>query len=63
MIVHLVDGTYELFLYFYGLRRFRAKGFASRDLIVTVISFEILHLGPGLAFCVRLKPQNVARLA
>jgi hypothetical protein len=22
MIVHLVDGTYELFRYFYGLRRF-----------------------------------------
>ena len=30
MIVHLVDGTYELFRHFYGLRRFRIKGFASR---------------------------------
>src|SRR5438874_3046753 len=31
MIVHLVDGTYELFRHFYGLRRFtRVKGFASR---------------------------------
>lgn len=23
MIVHLIDGTYELFRHFYGLRRFR----------------------------------------
>src|SRR6059058_5914879 len=31
MIVHLIDGTYELFRHFYGLRRFtRVKGFASR---------------------------------
>src|SRR5438874_7621489 len=31
MIVHLVDGTYELFRHFYGLRRFtRIKGPASR---------------------------------
>jgi hypothetical protein len=29
MIVHLVDGTYELFRHFYGLRRFN-KG-ASRS--------------------------------
>jgi hypothetical protein len=35
MIVHLVDGTYELFRHFHGLRRFnRVKGFASRGLIV-----------------------------
>ena len=26
MIVHLVDGTYELFRHFYGLRRFRKDG-------------------------------------
>jgi hypothetical protein len=31
MIVHLVDGTYELFRHFYGLRRFtRVKDSASR---------------------------------
>src|SRR5437588_5145537 len=31
MIVHLVDGTYELFRHFYGLRRFtHVKGSASR---------------------------------
>jgi hypothetical protein len=30
VIVHLVDGTYELFRHFYGLRRFRVKGVASR---------------------------------
>src|SRR6059058_988049 len=31
MIVHLVDGTYELFRHFYGLRRFNhVKGSASR---------------------------------
>jgi hypothetical protein len=29
MIVRLVDGTYKLFRHFYGLRRFRVKGFAS----------------------------------
>jgi hypothetical protein len=34
MIAHLVDGTYELFRHFYGLRRFRVKGFASRGLSV-----------------------------
>src|SRR5437763_6431186 len=33
MIVHLVDGTYELFRHFYGLRRFtRVKGSASRGM-------------------------------
>src|SRR5438309_5093939 len=33
MIVHLVDGTYELFRHFYGLRRFtRVKGSASRGI-------------------------------
>ena len=32
MVVHLVDGTYELFRHFYGLRRFRVKGSASRGL-------------------------------
>jgi 5'-3' exonuclease len=31
MMVHLIDGTYELFRHFYGLRRFtRVKGSASR---------------------------------
>ena len=31
MIVHLVDGTYELFRHFYGLRRFtHVKSSASR---------------------------------
>ena len=31
MIVNLIDGTYELFRHFYGLRRFtRIKGSASR---------------------------------
>jgi 5'-3' exonuclease len=31
MIVHLIDGTYEVFRHFYGLRRFtRVKGSASR---------------------------------
>jgi hypothetical protein len=30
MTVHVVDGTYELFRQFYGLRRFRVKGIASR---------------------------------
>ena len=31
MIVHLIDGTYELFRHFYGLRRFtHVKGRASR---------------------------------
>lgn len=35
MIVHFVDGTYELFRHFYGLRRFnRVKGCASRGLWV-----------------------------
>ena len=30
-VVHLIDGTYEVFRHFYGLRRFtRVKGFASR---------------------------------
>jgi 5'-3' exonuclease len=33
MIVHLIDGTYELFRHFYGLRRLtRVKGSASRGL-------------------------------
>jgi 5'-3' exonuclease len=33
VIVHLIDGTYELFRHFYGLRRFtRVKGSASRGI-------------------------------
>ena len=38
MIVHLVDGTYELFRHFYGLRRFRVKGFASRGLTILLFA-------------------------
>jgi len=35
MIVHLIDGTYELFRHFYGLRRFtHVRGDASRGAVV-----------------------------
>jgi hypothetical protein len=26
MIIHLIDGTYELFRHYYGLRRFSSQG-------------------------------------
>ena len=39
VIIHLVDGTYELFRHFYGLRRFnRVKGFASRGLTILLFA-------------------------
>jgi hypothetical protein len=62
MIVHLVDGTYELFRHFHGLRRFRVKGslHAVSSFYPWCVLFEILLVGRGLPFCVRLKPQNVA---
>ena len=52
MIVHLVDGTYELFRHFYGLRR--AKGLAERPLgavggvlhgVLTLLESGATHLG------------------
>ncbi len=37
MIVHLVDGTYELFRHFYGLRRFRKDGDAPFGAVIGVL--------------------------
>jgi hypothetical protein len=44
MIVHLIDGTYELFRHFYGLRRFtRVKGSASRGLMLGVATDHVIE--------------------
>src|SRR6266513_2447340 len=45
MIVHLVDGTYELFRHFYGLRRFNhVKGSASRGQRDTYLGVATDHV-------------------
>ena len=38
MIVHLVDGTYELFRHFYGLRRFNKGNDASHGAVIGVLN-------------------------
>ncbi|CAN5871894.1 hypothetical protein BH23GEM9_BH23GEM9_28840 [soil metagenome] len=52
MIVHLIDGTYELFRHFYGLRRFRKDGDpplgAVRGVLGTVLQMlesDATHIG------------------
>jgi hypothetical protein len=42
MIVHLIDGTYELFRHFY-----RVKGFASRGSLART-RMDVLRLPPAL---------------
>src|SRR5688572_3500075 len=43
MLVHLVDGTYELFRHFYGLRRF-TKGADPPDCVVVGVLNTVLGL-------------------
>jgi 5'-3' exonuclease len=50
MIIHLIDGTYELFRHFYGIRRFRKTdpplGAVTSSLHMIIESFRN-HLWPG----------------
>jgi len=73
MIVHLVDGTYELFRHFYGLRRFtHVKGSASRGVdrpygaVVGVLQTVLQMLRPrkaALGFTITELPASLGRLA
>ncbi len=47
MIVHLVDGTYELFRHFYGLRRFNKGEDAKFGAVVGVLSTVLQMLEGG----------------
>jgi hypothetical protein len=70
VVVHLVDGTYELFRHFYGLRRFN-KGEdkplgAVAGVLTTVLQMlekGATHLGVATDSCDRIVPQrSVERL-
>jgi 5'-3' exonuclease len=47
MIVHLVDGTYELFRHFYGLRRFRKSGDPPLGAVAGVLGTVVQLLETG----------------
>ena len=53
MIVHAIDGTYELFRHFYGLRRFNKGVDAPYGAVLGVLSFVSLVLGYTVASEVR----------
>ena len=46
MIVHLVDGTYELFRHFYGLRRFNKGKDRPYGAVVGVLQTVLQIAGP-----------------
>jgi 5'-3' exonuclease len=47
MIVHLIDGTYELFRHFYGLRRFRKDGDPPYGAVIGVLHTVLEMLEKG----------------
>src|SRR5215813_15650160 len=47
MIVHLVDGTYELFRHFYGLRRFNKGKDAPLGAVIGVLQSVVQMLEQG----------------
>ena len=47
MIVHLVDGTYELFRHFYGLRRFNKGKDAPYGAVVGVLNTTLQMIEGG----------------
>ena len=47
MIVHLIDGTYELFRHFYGLRRFHKKGDPPYGAVIGVLRTVLQMLETG----------------
>jgi 5'-3' exonuclease len=47
MIVHLIDGTYELFRHFYGLRRFRKDGDPPFGAVVGVLNTVLEMIEKG----------------
>ncbi|MBR9989204.1 MAG: flap endonuclease [Gemmatimonadetes bacterium] len=47
MIVHLIDGTYELFRHFYGLRRFRKDGDPPLGAVLGVVRTVVQMLEQG----------------
>ncbi|HSJ07852.1 MAG TPA: 5'-3' exonuclease H3TH domain-containing protein [Longimicrobiales bacterium] len=47
MVIHLIDGTYELFRHFYGLRRFRKDGDPPLGAVVGVLRTVLQHVEAG----------------
>jgi 5'-3' exonuclease len=47
MVIHLIDGTYELFRHFYGLRRFRKDGDPPLGAVVGVLRTVLQHVEGG----------------
>jgi 5'-3' exonuclease len=47
MVIHLIDGTYELFRHFYGLRRFRKDGDPPLGAVVGVLRTVLQHVDAG----------------
>ena len=70
MIVHLIDGTYELFRHFYGQRRFnkgKDKPFAATVAVLhgvlQMIEKEATHLGVATDHVIEsFRNKSVARL-
>ena len=50
MIVHLVDGTYELFRHFYGLRRFTKGKDRPNGAVVGVLNGVLQMIEEGAAY-------------
>src|SRR5262249_23548589 len=51
MIVHLIDGTYELFRHFYGLRRFTSGEDPPFGAVVGVLNTGLQLIQTGEAYC------------
>jgi 5'-3' exonuclease len=47
MVIHLIDGTYELFRHFYGLRRFRKDGDPPLGAVAGVLRTVLQHVEAG----------------
>ena len=47
MIVHLIDGTYELFRHFYGLRRFNKGEDSKYGAVIGVLNTVLQMLEQG----------------
>ena len=63
MIVHLVDGTYELFRHFYGLRRFSKGSDPPSGAVIGVLNtlLQLIEEGAthlGVAWQTKAKPHD-----
>ena len=60
MVVHLIDGTYELFRHFYGLRRFTKGEDRPYGAVVGVLPASVIEFFPELHAASRVSPASPA---